>query len=191
MTVVEGAAATAHRLVAFINTLHRPDGDDALADERGLAWLADWLGYGDHDPDEHVARDALLGLRALREGLRQLAAANNGQQPDAQTLIQAATVLESVPVLMRLGDHRQAPCLVAAGTDAAGHAIAAVAQSYLTVQATEGWSRVKACAAPDCRWAYLDTSRNRSRRWCDMTNCGNRAKNRTWRTRQRVTENRN
>lgn len=34
--------------------------------------------------------------------------------------------------------------------------------------------RVKIC--PNCHWLYLDESRNRSRRWCDMTVCGNRAK---------------
>jgi predicted RNA-binding Zn ribbon-like protein len=35
---------------------------------------------------------------------------------------------------------------------------------------------VRACAAEDCRWLFLDTSKNRSRRWCDMKSCGNRAK---------------
>ncbi|HEX2187655.1 MAG TPA: ABATE domain-containing protein [Longimicrobiaceae bacterium] len=36
--------------------------------------------------------------------------------------------------------------------------------------------RVGRCAAESCGWLYLDTSRNRSRRWCDMRDCGNRAK---------------
>jgi predicted RNA-binding Zn ribbon-like protein len=35
---------------------------------------------------------------------------------------------------------------------------------------------VRFCEAPDCQWLFLDRSRNRSRRWCDMTSCGNRAK---------------
>jgi predicted RNA-binding Zn ribbon-like protein len=35
---------------------------------------------------------------------------------------------------------------------------------------------VRECAAPHCGWLFLDTTRNRSRRWCDMTVCGNRAK---------------
>ncbi|MBA8881213.1 CGNR zinc finger domain-containing protein [Phyllobacterium myrsinacearum] len=34
--------------------------------------------------------------------------------------------------------------------------------------------RIKIC--PNCHWLYFDESRNRSRRWCDMTVCGNRAK---------------
>jgi predicted RNA-binding Zn ribbon-like protein len=36
--------------------------------------------------------------------------------------------------------------------------------------------RVRACADADCRWLFLDRSRNRSRRWCSMSDCGNRAK---------------
>jgi len=29
-----------------------------------------------------------------------------------------------------------------------------------------------------CGWLFLDTSKNHSRRWCDMNDCGNRAKQR-------------
>ena len=36
--------------------------------------------------------------------------------------------------------------------------------------------RVKSCADNECGWLFLDVSRNRSRRWCDMSDCGNRAK---------------
>lgn len=32
------------------------------------------------------------------------------------------------------------------------------------------------CAADDCSWLFLDTSKNHSRRWCDMQSCGNRIK---------------
>jgi predicted RNA-binding Zn ribbon-like protein len=37
-------------------------------------------------------------------------------------------------------------------------------------------SSVHVCAADDCNWLFLDTSKNHSRRWCDMKSCGNRAK---------------
>ena len=37
-------------------------------------------------------------------------------------------------------------------------------------------SRLRHCAGDDCDWLFLDQSRNRSRRWCDMRDCGNRAK---------------
>ena len=43
--------------------------------------------------------------------------------------------------------------------------------------------RVKLCRADDCGWLFVDASRNRSRRWCDMSDCGNRAKARRFRTR--------
>jgi predicted RNA-binding Zn ribbon-like protein len=42
---------------------------------------------------------------------------------------------------------------------------------------TPDLDRVKQCPAPDgCGWLFLDTSKNRSRRWCSMDYCGNRAK---------------
>jgi predicted RNA-binding Zn ribbon-like protein len=37
-------------------------------------------------------------------------------------------------------------------------------------------SRVRICAADDCDWLFLDTTKNRSRQWCSMASCGNRAK---------------
>ncbi len=43
--------------------------------------------------------------------------------------------------------------------------------------------RVRACAADTCRWLFLDTSRNHSRRWCDMKVCGNRVKARRFQAR--------
>jgi predicted RNA-binding Zn ribbon-like protein len=45
------------------------------------------------------------------------------------------------------------------------------------------WERMKACKADDCRWAFLDTSKNRSRAWCSMESCGNRAKVHAYRRR--------
>lgn len=41
--------------------------------------------------------------------------------------------------------------------------------------------RLKLCDADDCGWLFVDGSRNRSRRWCDMSDCGNRAKARRFR----------
>lgn len=48
--------------------------------------------------------------------------------------------------------------------------------------------RVGRCAAEQCGWLYLDTSKNRSRRWCDMKDCGNRAKVRRHYRRRRAAE---
>lgn len=41
-------------------------------------------------------------------------------------------------------------------------------------------SRLKRCCTPECQWLFLDTSKNNSRRWCDMRSCGNRAKAKTY-----------
>lgn len=35
---------------------------------------------------------------------------------------------------------------------------------------------LRLCAADDCGWLFLDTSKNQTRRWCSMRGCGNRAK---------------
>lgn len=52
--------------------------------------------------------------------------------------------------------------------------------------ALEGrWDRLKLCDMDTCRYAFFDGSRNRSGRWCDMSVCGNRAKTRAFRERQR------
>jgi predicted RNA-binding Zn ribbon-like protein len=45
--------------------------------------------------------------------------------------------------------------------------------------------RVRQCGGEDCTWLFLDTTRNHSRRWCDMRDCGNRAKARRHYQRQR------
>jgi predicted RNA-binding Zn ribbon-like protein len=46
-------------------------------------------------------------------------------------------------------------------------------------------SRLRQCERTDCGWLFLDTSRNRSRHWCDMKDCGNRAKVSRFRQRHR------
>ncbi len=47
-------------------------------------------------------------------------------------------------------------------------------------------ARVKACANAHCGALFYDTSRNRSRRWCAMEDCGNRAKARRHYARTKV-----
>lgn len=44
-------------------------------------------------------------------------------------------------------------------------------------------SFVRACECVTCRWLFLDSSRNRARRWCDMKLCGNRMKARRFQNR--------
>jgi len=40
--------------------------------------------------------------------------------------------------------------------------------------------RLKACAAPNCDWLFVDLSKNGRRRWCQMNVCGSREKARRW-----------
>jgi predicted RNA-binding Zn ribbon-like protein len=61
-----------------------------------------------------------------------------------------------------------------------GFRVAAVALSLLRKFPT---TQIKTCAAKDCGWKFLDQSKNRTRRWCDMAVCGNLAKVRHYRAR--------
>jgi predicted RNA-binding Zn ribbon-like protein len=45
-------------------------------------------------------------------------------------------------------------------------------------------SLVRSCQCDTCRWLFLDTSKNHSRRWCDMKVCGNRMKARRFQARR-------
>jgi predicted RNA-binding Zn ribbon-like protein len=47
-------------------------------------------------------------------------------------------------------------------------------------------SLVRECAAEDCAWLFLDTTKNHRRRWCDMKICGNRNKARRYYQRQKA-----
>jgi predicted RNA-binding Zn ribbon-like protein len=52
-----------------------------------------------------------------------------------------------------------------------------VIQSAVDLLTSGDLDRVGECADDrGCGYLYLDTSRNRSRRWCSMESCGNRAK---------------
>ena len=44
---------------------------------------------------------------------------------------------------------------------------------------------VRVCASNTCNWLFLDTSKNHSRRWCNMKSCGNREKARRFYTRKK------
>lgn len=166
-------------LVDLINTLHRPDGADVLVGERAVGWLADHGGGG------AAGRPARLdALRDLREGLRQLALANDGRAVDPSALARAGRALAATPLVLDLGDAQQPPALAAGHADPASRVLAAAAGAYLALRAVGGWARVKCCADPECQYAFVDTTRNASRRWCAMAGCGNRAKQRSWRGRQ-------
>ena len=60
-----------------------------------------------------------------------------------------------------------------------------VARSAADLLTSELRHAVRMCGAADCGWLFMDTSKNHSRRWCNMKRCGNRAKARRYLARNR------
>jgi predicted RNA-binding Zn ribbon-like protein len=60
-----------------------------------------------------------------------------------------------------------------------------IALSALGLLSQADLSRVKQCPGEACGWLFFDTTKNKNRRWCEMEVCGNRAKQRRLRSRQR------
>lgn len=63
-----------------------------------------------------------------------------------------------------------------------------IAYSAAELLTSTDLERVKECGSDACTWLFLDLSRNHSRRWCDMSDCGNRAKARRHYQRQRASQ---
>ncbi|GAA0274746.1 CGNR zinc finger domain-containing protein [Cryptosporangium japonicum] len=117
-----------------------------------------------HEPSDRLEPGDAVALRtALRQAL-------SGGEPDL-----AAFPLRLTGNLRLAAD---------TGTPWLDTIVEAVAVSV----ATGDWKRLKLCAAPDCRWAFYDTSRNGRGRWCEMEVCGNRHKTRTYRERRQRAE---
>lgn len=51
-----------------------------------------------------------------------------------------------------------------------------IARSAAELLTSPDLARVRECDGSHCTWLFLDCSRGRSRRWCSMQSCGNRAK---------------
>jgi predicted RNA-binding Zn ribbon-like protein len=65
-------------------------------------------------------------------------------------------------------------------------AVGALLAAMHEASAAGEWGRLKACLEDSCHWAFYDTSRNHSSRWCSMGVCGNRRKNRAYYARRRA-----
>jgi predicted RNA-binding Zn ribbon-like protein len=165
----------------FVNTLELPGGDDELSTPAALqAWLeANALARG-------VAATSadLHSARRLREAIRALLLENNGMSTRKEAAVTLSRAAQRARIAVRFdpaGRARLEPA--AAGVAGAlGRLVAIVAASM----ADGTWSRLKACRADDCCWAFYDSARNRSRQWCSMAVCGNRTKARAYRRRHAV-----
>ena len=58
----------------------------------------------------------------------------------------------------------------------------ACALAIETLLVTADPSRIRKCGASDCDVYFIDTSKAHRRQWCSMQNCGNREKQRRWRS---------
>jgi predicted RNA-binding Zn ribbon-like protein len=155
-------------LLVFVNTVD-------FEGERD--WLDAWL------RDRGLAASPAEVERAVaaREALRALLLDHNGVAADvagaAATLAQAS---RRARLELRVVDGGPRLQPAAGGVDGELGRLLAIA----TAAAADGtWSRLKACRSATCRWAFYDAARNRSRKWCSMAVCGNRAKARAFRAR--------
>ncbi|WP_223773088.1 CGNR zinc finger domain-containing protein [Streptomyces sp. 135] len=64
-------------------------------------------------------------------------------------------------------------------------ALGVIAADAISVIAGERDGQLALCASPTCRAAFFDTSRSRTRKWCDMNTCGNRQKKARFHANQR------
>jgi predicted RNA-binding Zn ribbon-like protein len=60
----------------------------------------------------------------------------------------------------------------------------AIAQSAARLMMSRAMDQVRTCGVETCRWLFLDTSKNHTRRWCNMRVCGNRMKARRFQARR-------
>jgi len=58
-----------------------------------------------------------------------------------------------------------------------------LSQTAADLMTSDAMGQVRACGADTCRWLFLDTSKNHTRRWCNMKVCGNRMKARRFHAR--------
>lgn len=135
------------------------------------------------DPDAAAA--VVERALALREALyRIFTAAADGRAPEASDRVrledEVAEALRHrrlVPTDGRFGWRFEG------GGDRLDRPLWTVADDAAELLTSDLLARVKECRGDRCTWLFLDESRNRSRRWCDMGDCGNRAKVRRYRKR--------
>ena len=166
-------------ILDFVNTLDLDPYEEQFGTPRALvAWLAE---RGLLAPGARATKAELAEAVGVREALRDLMAAQNELPADvdaATGVIDEAACRARLSVRFSSGEARIEPA--APGVRGAlGRILAEVSAGM----ADGTWSRLKACRAGNCRWAFLDTAKNRSRAWCSMKSCGNREKVRAYRER--------
>jgi predicted RNA-binding Zn ribbon-like protein len=132
---------------------------------------------------EQVRRRAI----SLRETIYHLfTALDSGDAPDPRDVASLNTFVPEAWAHRRLayrtGSSDQAPGTPpfwwkpAVDPDALDDLLWPVVWSAAELLTSDELPRVRECANDPCGWLFLDMSKNRSRRWCDMRDCGNRVK---------------
>lgn len=178
-----GTPAPLSTIRAFVNTL---DVEDDVDDLTGPDALAQWLvehGLAPADPAMALSESDVERARRVREALRQALVANHDGMPVPQD---ARDALEHeagrCPLRVRVdGEAVLVPAAGLAPLDAAVAQLLAIMHDA-TIDGT--WQRLRICREHTCQWAFYDSSRNRSGKWCG-TGCANRANVRAYRRRQR------
>ncbi|SFB00182.1 CGNR zinc finger domain-containing protein [Amycolatopsis marina] len=150
------------------------------AEPADITLVLDFLNTLDVEDDVDALRESGTWRQwAQDRGLRAGALATGVQTRDALR----AAVGDPVARQARIKAPVQIELTGAGPVLAAADAVGAVLAAAARLKVLGEWERMKICPADDCRWAFFDHSRNRSRTWCSMQVCGNREKARAWRER--------
>lgn len=166
--------------VELVNTARRRDAHDALTTVAELDAFYERWGYSvRHDRDEAELRD----VRAARERVARLW---DVDRDDAALLVnEMLREADAVPFLTRhdgLDWHLHA---TVPDAPLATVVLVETAMGVADVIRSDEYDRLRRCAGDDCRAVLVDLSRNRSRRFCDVNNCGNRSHVAAYRARHR------
>lgn len=131
-------------------------------------WIDDWLS------ERGLTARRRARARRLREALRALVLAHNGEPLDATAVATVNDAARRVSLQVGGGGELE----VGANGDPLDRVVAIAFGAMLDGT----FERLKACR--HCRWAFYDNSPNRSATWCSMQLCGNRAKTRSYRRRR-------
>lgn len=172
----------------FVNTVGGRAGRRVIRDKiAGDADLTAWgamAGVLSSAQHRRVARSSadpglvIERARVFREALyRVLLAVLRERRPPSRDVRLVGTEIAAARSNQRLvyssGEFRWIAPAAEAGIERVLNAVAASAAELLT---SPDLHRLGQCGGPQCGWLFLDTTRNGSRRWCDMQDCGNRAK---------------
>lgn len=137
--------------------------------------LVDWLAVSGLAVDSCTTAQLDLA-RELRESIHAAATAAALQDalPDSAVRLinDRSTHGRAAAILTPEGERRWQ----LSSADRVEDALGVIAADAISVISGEGDGTLALCASPTCRAAFFDTSRSRTRRWCDMNTCGNRQK---------------